>query len=54
LLKYKGDHIYRLLTKQGSIVRVLTVRFAAEKKRLKDVGNKLPAKQSCDQLGLDL
>jgi hypothetical protein len=54
LLGYKGDHIYQLFTKKGAIIRVSTIRFAAEKRRLKDIGNKLPAKQSCDQLGLDL
>jgi hypothetical protein len=53
LLGYEEDHIYRLLTKQG-LIRASTVRFAAEKRRLKDVGDKLPAKRSCDQLGLDL
>jgi hypothetical protein len=53
LLGYEEDHIYRLLTKQGPI-RASTVRFAAEKRRLKDIGDKLPAKQSCNQLGLDL
>jgi hypothetical protein len=54
LLGYKEDHIYRLLTKEGAIVHVLTVRFAAEKRRLKNVGDELLIKRSCNQLGLDL
>jgi hypothetical protein len=39
LLGYKGDYIYRLLTKSGFIVHASTVIFAAEKKDLKDVGD---------------
>jgi hypothetical protein len=54
LLEYKKDHIYRLLTKKGAIVRASTVKFAAEKRRLKNVRNELPVKRSCNQLGLDL
>jgi hypothetical protein len=57
LLGYKGDHIYRLLTKSGFIIRASTVTFAAEKRHLKDVedvGDTLPAKRSCNQPVLDL
>jgi hypothetical protein len=54
ILGYEGDHIYRLLTKEGAIVHASTVRFAAEKRRLKDVRDELPVKRSCNQLGLDL
>jgi hypothetical protein len=57
LLGYKGDHIYRLLTKSGSIVRASTVIFAAEKrdlKDMKDVGDTPPAKKSCNKPVLEL
>jgi hypothetical protein len=57
LLGYKEDHIYRLLTKSGSIVRASTVTFAAEKRHLddvEDVGDTPPAKRSCNQPVLDL
>jgi hypothetical protein len=57
LLGYEGDHIYRLLTKSGSIVRASTVTFAAEKRHLEDVedvGDTPPAKRSCNQPVLDL
>jgi hypothetical protein len=54
LLRYKRDHIYRLLTKSGSIVRAFTVTFAAEKRDLEDVGDTSPAKRTCNQPVLDL
>ena len=54
LLGYKEDHIYRLLTKSGSIVRASTVTFTAEKRDLEDVGDTSPAKRTCNQLVLDL
>jgi hypothetical protein len=57
LLGYKGDYIYRLLTKSGSIIRASTVTFAAEKRNLedlKDVGDTPPAKRTCNQSVLDL
>jgi hypothetical protein len=54
LLGYEGDHIYRLLTKSGSIVRASTVIFAAEKRDLEDVGDTSPAKRTCNQPVLDL
>jgi hypothetical protein len=49
LLGYKGDYIYRPLTKSGSTVHASTVIFAAEKRDLKDmedVGDAPPAKRS--------
>jgi hypothetical protein len=57
LLGYEGDHIYRLLTKSGSIVRASTVTFAAEKRNLEDledVGDTPPVKRTCNQPVLDL
>jgi hypothetical protein len=57
LLGYKEDHIYRLLTKSGSIVCASTVIFAAEKRHLKDMkdmGDTPPAKKSYNQPVLDL
>jgi hypothetical protein len=57
LLGYERDHIYRLLTKSGSIVRASTVIFAAEKRNLedlKDIGDTPPAKRTCNQSVLDL
>jgi hypothetical protein len=57
LLGYKGDYIYRLFTKSGSIVRASTVTFAAEKRHLddvKDVGDTPPVKRSYNQPMLDL
>jgi hypothetical protein len=57
LLKYKGDHIYRLLTKSGFIVRASTVIFAAEKRDLKDIKNvkdMLPVKKSYNKPVLKL
>jgi hypothetical protein len=54
LLGYEGDHIYRLLTKSGSIVRASRVTFAAEKRDLEDVGDTSPAKRTCNQPVLDL
>jgi hypothetical protein len=57
LLGYKGDYIYRLLTKSGFIVRASIVIFAAEKRHLKDVknvGDTPPAKKSRNQPMLDL
>jgi hypothetical protein len=57
LLGYEGDHIYKLLTKSGSIVRASTVTFAAEKRHLEDVedvGDTPPAKKSRNQPVLDL
>jgi hypothetical protein len=57
LLEYERDHIYRLLTKSGSIVRASTVTFAAEKRHLEDVedvGDMSPTKRSCNQPVLDL
>jgi hypothetical protein len=57
LLGYKGDYIYRLLTKSGSIVRASTVTFAAKKRNLEDledVGDTPPAKRTCNQSVLDL
>jgi hypothetical protein len=54
LLGYKGDHIYRLLTKSGFIIRASTVTFTAEKRDLEDVGDTPPAKRTCNQPVLDL
>jgi hypothetical protein len=57
LLEYKEDHIYKLLTKSGSIVRASTVTFAAKKRHLEDVedvGDTPPAKKSRNQPMLDL
>jgi hypothetical protein len=57
LLGYKGDHIYRLLTKSGFIIRASTVIFAAEKRDLEDmedVGDASPAKKSCNKPVLEL
>jgi hypothetical protein len=57
LLGYEGDHIYRLLTKSGSIVRASIVTFAAEKRHLEDIedmGDTSPAKKSRNQPVLDL
>jgi hypothetical protein len=54
LLEYKEDHIYKLLTKSGFIVRASIVTFAAEKRDLKDVKDTSPAKRTCNQLVLDL
>jgi hypothetical protein len=57
LLGYKRDHIYRLLTKSGFIVHASTVIFAAKKRDLediKDVGDVLPAKKSCNKPMLEL
>jgi hypothetical protein len=57
LLGYKGDYIYRLLTKSGFIVRASTVIFAAEKRHLEDVedvGDTPSAKRSCNHPMLDL
>jgi hypothetical protein len=54
LLGYKRDHIYRLLTKSGFIVRASTVIFAAKKRDLEDVRDTPPAKRTCNQLMLDL
>jgi hypothetical protein len=48
LLGYEEDHIYKLLTKSGFIVRAFTVIFAAEKRDLKDVGDTSPAKKTCN------
>jgi hypothetical protein len=46
LLGYKGDYIYRLLTKSGFIVHAFTVTFTAEKKDLEDMGDTSPAKRT--------
>jgi hypothetical protein len=57
LLEYKEDHIYRLLTKSGFIVRASIVIFAAEKRDLKDiknVGDMLPIKKSYNKPVLEL
>jgi hypothetical protein len=54
LLGYKGDHIYKLLTKSGFIVRAFTVIFAAEKRDLKDIKDTSPVKRTCNQPVLNL
>lgn len=46
LLGYEGDHIYRLLTKSGAIIRASTVTFAAEKRQLDDTTDTPPAKRN--------
>jgi len=38
LLGYEGDHIYRLVTATGRLIRASSVQFAAEKRGLDDVG----------------
>jgi hypothetical protein len=38
LLGYEGDHIYRLVTTTGRLIRASSVQFAAEKRGLDDVG----------------
>jgi hypothetical protein len=48
LLGYEEDHIYRLLTKSGFIIRASTVTFAAEKRDLEDVGDTPPTKRTCN------
>jgi hypothetical protein len=50
LLGYEGDHIYRLLTTTGRVIRASTVQFAQEKRSLEDVGDAEvpPNKRWCD------
>ncbi|KAK9241577.1 hypothetical protein V1506DRAFT_200084 [Lipomyces tetrasporus] len=50
LLGYEGDHIYRLLTTAGRVIRASTVQFAQEKRSLEDVGDAEvpPNKRWCD------
>lgn len=42
LLDYKSDHIYRLLTTTGRLIRASSVQFAAKKKNLDNVGASEP------------
>ena len=42
LLGYEGDHIYRLVTTTGRLIRASSVQFAAEKRGLDDVGASEP------------
>jgi hypothetical protein len=45
-LGYEGDHIYRLVTTSGRLIRASSVQFAAEKRSLDDVGaSEPPAKR---------
>jgi hypothetical protein len=42
LLGYEGDHIYRLVTTTGRLIRASSVQFAAEKRGLDDAGASEP------------
>lgn len=52
LLGYEGDHIYRLVTTTGRLIRASSVQFAAEKRGLNDVGasEPLPKRQHLSTL----
>jgi hypothetical protein len=50
LLGYEGDHIYRLVTTAGRVIRASTVQFAQEKWSSEDAGDAEvpPNKRWCD------